>query len=161
MRVVCIAAECEPWAKTGGLGDVVDALARAVGATGKPDETGAPARVAAARKMPAPQSQIWMGTGAVMAVGKAEPALPGYVEPPVDVFLPKYRGVAVPDGATGRPLAVPDPLARSGTTEVTLVEFEDRGYRVRMIEHPPAFDRDGYYGDDSGDYADNGWRFGL
>ena len=27
MRVVCIAAECEPWAKTGGLGDVVDALA--------------------------------------------------------------------------------------------------------------------------------------
>ena len=35
MRVVCIAAECEPWAKTGGLGDVVDALARAVGPTGK------------------------------------------------------------------------------------------------------------------------------
>jgi len=35
MRVVCIAAECEPWAKTGGLGDVVDALARAVGATGR------------------------------------------------------------------------------------------------------------------------------
>ena len=34
MRVVCIAAECEPWAKTGGLGDVVDALARAVGADG-------------------------------------------------------------------------------------------------------------------------------
>src|SRR4029078_8724224 len=26
-----IAAECEPWAKTGGLGDVVDALARSLG----------------------------------------------------------------------------------------------------------------------------------
>jgi starch synthase len=162
MRVVCITAECEPWAKTGGLGDVVDALARAVGATGKlGDETGAPARAAAARKPPEPQSQVWPGTGAVMAVGQAEPDLPGHVEPPVDVFLPKYRGVAVPDGAVGKPLAVPDPLAGSGTTEVTLVEFEDRGYRVRLIDHPPAFDRDGYYGDDSGDFADNGWRFGL
>jgi len=41
------------------------------------------------------------------------------------------------------------------------VEFEDRGYRVRLIDHPPAFDRDGYYGDARGDYDDNGWRFGL
>ncbi len=31
MQVVFIAAECEPWAKTGGLADVVDALARALG----------------------------------------------------------------------------------------------------------------------------------
>ena len=31
MRVAMLAAECEPWAKTGGLGDVVDALARALG----------------------------------------------------------------------------------------------------------------------------------
>jgi len=32
MRVAFLAAECEPWAKTGGLADVVDALARALGA---------------------------------------------------------------------------------------------------------------------------------
>ena len=31
MRVALLAAECEPWAKTGGLADVVDALARALG----------------------------------------------------------------------------------------------------------------------------------
>src|SRR5215212_7416462 len=31
LRIAMIAAECEPWAKTGGLGDVVDALARALG----------------------------------------------------------------------------------------------------------------------------------
>ena len=167
MRVVCIAAECEPWAKTGGLGDVVDALARAVGATGKPGSGGPVAggtgavTAAAARKPHVPQSQIWMGTGAVMAVGKGEPDLPGHVEPPVDVFVPKYRSVAAPAGATVRLLAVPDPLAESGMTEVALVEFEDRGYRVRLIDHPPAFDRAGFYGDADGDYPDNGWRFGL
>jgi starch synthase len=167
MRVVCIAAECEPWAKTGGLGDVVDALARAVGATGKvADEMGAASTAGQAKEAPThkprvPQSQVWMGTGAVMAVGKGEDELPGHVEPPVDVFLPRYRGMAVPDGATTKSLAVPDPMADNGTTEVTLVEFEDRGYRVRLVDHPPAFDREGYYGDSSGDYPDNGWRFGL
>jgi starch synthase len=162
MRVVLIAAECEPWAKTGGLGDVVDALARAVGATGKvADETAAGGSAAAGKKLRVPQSQVWMGTGAVMGVGKGEGDLPGHVESPVDVFLPRYRGMIVPEGATTRPLAVPDLLSESGTTHVNLVEFEDRGYRVRLIDHPPAFDREGYYGDADGDYVDNGWRFGL
>jgi starch synthase len=179
MRVVCISAECEPWAKTGGLGDVVDALARAVGATGKAGaETGPAAAgegvagaasgvpggaVAASKKPRVPQSQVWMGTGGVMAVGKGDADLPGHVEPPVDVFLPRYRGMVIPDGATSRPLAVPDPTSESGMTDVTLVEFEARGYRVRLIDHPPAFDRAGYYGDPdgNGDYPDGGWRFGL
>ena len=30
MRIAMIASECEPWAKTGGLADVVDALSRAL-----------------------------------------------------------------------------------------------------------------------------------
>ena len=34
IRVAFLAAECEPWAKTGGLADVVDALARALGRLG-------------------------------------------------------------------------------------------------------------------------------
>src|SRR5450759_752476 len=198
MRVVCITAECEPWAKTGGLGDVVDALARAVGAAGAIDAAAEAAEAAgsaaeavsdgseetaegqgtvvagsrstgrrstdtrlAGTRPRLPQSQVWMGTGGVMGVGKGTNELSGHVEPPVDVFLPLYRGVVVPDGATRKPLAVPDPLAESGTTELTLVEFEDRGYRVRLIDHPPAFDREGFYGDASGDYPDNGWRFGL
>src|SRR4030067_1106308 len=34
IRVVMLAAECEPWAKTGGLGAVAGALARALGRLG-------------------------------------------------------------------------------------------------------------------------------
>jgi starch synthase len=149
MRVVCISAECEPWAKTGGLGDVVDALARAVASVGEQEPSGEHVV----------QPQVWVGTGGVM--GQAPGGVLPHVERPVDVFLPRYRGVPVPENATVTPLAVPDPHAPDGVTEVKLVEFEARGYRVRLVDHPPAFDREGYYGDDDGDYADNGWRFGL
>jgi len=31
MKIAMVASECEPWAKTGGLADVVDALSRALG----------------------------------------------------------------------------------------------------------------------------------
>jgi starch synthase len=121
MRVAFIAAECEPWAKTGGLGDVVDALARALGR---------------------------------IADGP---------EPPVEVFLPRYRAMTLPDGDhPRRRLRVPDPLAPSGTTEVTVVDVVSHGYRLRLVDHPPAFDRAGYYGEPGGeDYPDNPWRFGL
>jgi starch synthase len=36
MRIAMVASECEPWAKTGGLADVVDALSRALGASSPP-----------------------------------------------------------------------------------------------------------------------------
>jgi starch synthase len=163
MRVVCISAECEPWAKTGGLGDVVDALARALAAVGVAGpRIGGGSTTGKTRGATRPsvlQSQVWVGTGGVMGAGDG--ATLGHVEPPVDVFLPRYRGMEIPADAAARPLSVPDPLAASGVTEVSLVEFEARGYRVRLIDHPPAFDRDGYYGDQSGDYPDNAWRFGL
>jgi starch synthase len=116
---VFIAAECEPWAKTGGLADVVDALARALGRLG--DD----------------------------------------VVEPVDVFLPRYAGVA--PGAVGRGphVSVPDPLAPDGRTPVGIVDLAGDGYRVRLVDHPPAFDRAGIYGDGDRDHPDNAWRFGL
>ncbi len=123
LRVAFLAAECEPWAKTGGLADVVDALARALG----------------------------------------DPTVAG-VEGPVDVFLPRYRGVPAPDPAAvlGKStLAVPDPRARTGSSDVTIVDVAADGYRLRLVDHPPAYDREGFYGDETGDYADNAWRFGL
>ena len=120
MRVTMIAAECEPWAKTGGLADVVDALARALG---------------------------------------RQPG--GRVEAPVDVYLPRYRSVQVPEGARTSAVRVPDPMSTDGATDVTIVDVPADGYRLRLVDHPAAFDRDAFYGDASGDYRDNAWRFGL
>jgi starch synthase len=124
LRVVFLAAECEPWAKTGGLADVVDALARALGAVAAAD-----------------------------------------LELPIDVFLPRYRAVEVPaDRVIGRrTVEVPDPGAgRGATTEVDIVDVSADGYRLRLVDHPPSFDRPGgYYGDAAGDFPDNAGRFGL
>jgi starch synthase len=121
MRIAFIAAECEPWAKVGGLGDVVDALARAL------------------------------------------PKVPGATDGLVDVFLPRYRSVPVPAGASpGRPLRVPDPQALSGSVDVTLIDLPAEGYRLRLVDLPAAYDRDGFYGPPGeADFADNAWRFGL
>jgi starch synthase len=121
MRVAMLASECEPWAKTGGLADVVDALARALG-----------------------------------ELGDAE------LETPVDVFLPLYRGVPeLPSIERKLALRVPDPRAPSGMSTVTVLDVPAKGYRLRLVDHPAAFDRDGFYGDGAGDYPDNAWRFGL
>jgi starch synthase len=121
LRIAFIAAECEPWAKTGGLGDVVDALARAL------------------------------------------PSVPGAVDGLVDVFLPRYRSVAVPAGVgSGRAIRVPDPHSLGGAVDITIVDVAANGYRLRLVDYPPAFDREGMYGPPGGgDFADNAWRFGL
>jgi starch synthase len=121
LRIAFIAAECEPWAKTGGLGDVVDALARSL------------------------------------------PLVEGATDGLVDVFLPRYRSVPVPAGAgPGRPLHVPDPAALGGSVELTILDLPANGYRLRLVDHPAAFDRDGTYGPaGGGDFTDNAWRFGL
>jgi starch synthase len=121
LRVASIAAECEPWAKTGGLGDVVDALGRALG------------------------------------------RLPGATAGPVEVFLPRYRSVPVPAGAVAGPkIRVPDPSSPDGMSDVSIVDVAADGYRLRLVDHPPAFDRDGMYGPPGGgDFADNAWRYGL
>jgi len=125
LRVAFLAAECEPWAKTGGLADVVDALARALGRTGD------------------------AGT----ATG---------IDAPVDVFLPRYRVVPdLPAEARTTTVRVPDPRAPAGHRDVSVIDVPADGYRLRLVDHPAAFDREGLYGDAAGDYADNAWRFGL
>lgn len=120
MRIAFIAAECEPWAKTGGLGDVVDALARAL-----------------PRAVPGPDGDP--------------------ITAPVDVFLPRYRSVPVPPGEHPSIMVrIPDPLAASGFTDVRVLTVDADGYRLRLVDHPPAFDRTAFY-----DHPDDAWRFGI
>jgi starch synthase len=121
MRIAFLAAECEPWAKTGGLADVVDALARA----------------------------LWRIGGTTLA-GQ------------VDVFLPRYRSIPVPETLQRTTVVdVPDSRAPSGHSSVTMLDLQGDGYRLRLVDHPAAFDREGFYGNAAGDFADNAWRFGL
>ena len=117
MRVALLAAECEPWAKTGGLADVVDALARALGRLPE-----------AGRELAAP----------------------------VDVLLPRYRSVPVPASAVAEPpLRIADP--RTGSPlEVRILDLPADGYRLRLVDVPAAFDRDGFY-----DFPDDPWRFAV
>lgn len=117
IRVALLAAECEPWAKTGGLADVVDALARALGCL---------------------------------------PEAGGALATPVDVFLPRYRSVAVPAGAVAEPaLSIPDPLTGLPLA-VSVLDVVADGYRLRLVDVPAAFDRDGFY-----DFSDDPWRFAV
>jgi starch synthase len=124
VRVAMIASECEPWAKTGGLGDVVDALARALGRGVQVDGTG--------------------------------------VDGLVDVFLPRYRSIDLPsDGVGSRTVRVPDPVSSEGATDATILSFTADGYRLRLVDIPDAYDRDGFYGTGGVDHPDNAWRFGM
>ena len=81
---------------------------------------------------------------------------------PVDVFLPRYRIVPdLPAGSRATTVRVPDPRAPAGHSDVSVIDVAADGYRLRLVDHPAAFDREGLYGDAAGDYADNAWRFGL
>lgn len=113
-----VASECEPFAKTGGLADVVDALARALGSLGHA----------------------------------------------VDVYLPLYRGLEKPPGAVPLRLSVPVGVegrrGAPGGAEVVAWTAQADGYRLRLVDHPPSFDRAGLYGEGH-DYEDNAARFAL
>ncbi len=118
-----VTSECEPFAKSGGLADVVDALARALGDLGHD----------------------------------------------VDVYLPRYRDLRPPAPAKRSLLTVPLPAppdapgARSGAImeAVEVLTAGADGYRLRLVDHAPSFDRAGYYGEAGADYPDNGARFAL
>jgi len=88
MRILMVASEAQPFAKTGGLADVIGALPRAL---------------------------VRLGHH-------------------VDVVLPRYRGITVPEADAG-------------------------GVRVVFVDRPAYYDRDDLYGAGGRDYPDNAERF--
>jgi starch synthase len=77
------------------------------------------------------------------------------------VFIPNYRGVPVPAEAVAHDVSVPDPRVPGGSIALRTLEADTHGYRLHLVDHPPAFDREGIYGTLSADHPDNAWRFGL
>ena len=74
-------------------------------------------------------------------------------------FLPRYGSIEFPPGRFIGSVHVPvDHLQRSAG-------FYERelgpGLRVIFVEHPPFFDRQGFYGDAHGDFGDNEYRFAF
>jgi starch synthase len=85
-----------------------------------------------------------------------------------DVYLPAYRGARRPDEIGRTTLAVPvvgvhddRPGDPGDVATVDVVDGRADGYRLRLVSHAYHFDRPGLYGDEAGDYPDNGARFAL
>jgi hypothetical protein len=86
---------------------------------------------------------------------------------------------AGPAGPRGRrlPAALSRPSSRRPTSDaragvsrrralerrppVRLLSAPADGYRLRLVDHPPSYDRPDYYVADGADYPDNGFRFAL
>lgn len=121
MHIVFAASECAPYAKTGGLADVVAALPPALSAQGHRVTIFLPYYRAVAKQISDPPVVI----------------------PSLTIPFPSYnRFVRILDGGKTS-------VNRTGTVQLYLVDC------------PEMFDRDGFYGTQSGDYPDNAERFGL
>ena len=77
----------------------------------------------------------------------------------VDVYLPRYRGVE-PVGPV-ETLGLDVPSGAGAPVAVRLLSAAADGYRLRLVDHPPSYDRPDYYVADGADYPDNGARFSL
>lgn len=96
-------------------------------------------------------------TGGLGDVGGSLPAALARLGHRVTVVTPRYRGVEgggeVASFASGIWLGAPD-------FRVLERRHED-GVRIRLVDCPPYYERDGLYGDDGGDFRDNDLRFSL
>jgi len=112
IKVLMVASEAAPFAKTGGLADVVGALPAALRDAGCE----------------------------------------------VAVLMPRYRRIEM-TGA--RRVYDSLPIWLGGNLYETSIYQADAGTTFYFLEAPSLYDRDGLYGDASGDYPDNAVRFAV
>jgi starch synthase len=96
--------------------------------------------------------------GLAEVIGSLAPSLRAQGED-VAVFLPRYRAI----GLQGLTRAFDDLQIWLGSDSyaASLYQATDRGVPYYFLDCPPLFDRDGLYGDSSGDYPDNYLRFAV
>ncbi len=112
IKVLMVASEAAPFAKTGGLADVVGALPAALSAFGCE----------------------------------------------VAVLIPRYRRMEL---TAARRVYDSIPIWLGGALYETSLYLADAGTPYYFLDAPALYDRDGYYGDSSGDYPDNAVRFAV
>ena len=112
IKILMVASEAAPFAKTGGLADVVGAL----------------------------------------------PAALRPFDCEVVVLIPRHRRIEL---STARRIYDSMPIWMGGVAHQTSVYQADAPTPFYFLEAPALFDRDGLYGDSSGDYADNAVRFAV
>jgi len=112
IKVLMVASEAAPFAKTGGLADVVGALPAALRDSGCE----------------------------------------------VAVLMPRYRRIEL---TSARRVYDSLPIWLGATVYETSLYQADAGTTFYFLEAPALYDRDGLYGDASGDYPDNAVRFAV
>jgi starch synthase len=112
LKVLMVASEAAPFAKTGGLADVVGAL-----------------------------------PGALRSF-----------DCEVAVLIPRYRNVEL---GSARRVYDRLPIWMGGVVHETSLFQADAGTPFYFLEAPSLYDRDGFYGEASGDYKDNALRFAV
>jgi starch synthase len=108
--------------------------------------------------MVTPEAHPFAKTGGLAEVAAALPQALARMGHAVTLVLPRYRGIDTA-GTTVVPIAF-----RLGTRHITLSVLERRlpdGVLLALVDAPDLFDRVGLYGDASGDYPDNAWRFAV
>ncbi len=143
MKIAMVSSECEPFAKTGGLADVVDALARALGELGHDVDVYLPRYRGLEPPGPTERRELTLRVPSSDGSSTAAPV------------------AASAGSASNASAGSPSSTGDTGRITVGLLTARADGYRLRLVDHPGSFDRAGYYGESGSDYPDNGARFAL